>query len=70
MEWVKAGNLTQTLEDWHVTSIVDLTRIVVMGRSAGNHVVGQGLTDGCSLATAQIMIDPVDGFRFFRNGAF
>merc|ERR1712048_1157595 len=36
-----------------------------MGQSAGNHVVGQGLTNGCSLAKAQIMIDPVDGFDPF-----
>merc|ERR1712157_334812 len=37
----------------------------VMGQSAGNHVVGQGLQDGCSLAKAQVMIDPVDGFDPF-----
>jgi len=65
MEWVKAGNLTQALKAAKIEAIPDLDRVAVMGQSAGNHVVGQGLTDGCSLAKAQIMIDPVDGFDPF-----
>merc|ERR1712232_61230 len=36
-----------------------------MGQSAGNHVVGQGIKDGCSIAKAFVMIDPVDGFDPF-----
>merc|ERR1711907_793319 len=40
-------------------------RAAVMGQSAGNHVVGQGLVDGCSIAKALVMIDPVDGLDPF-----
>merc|ERR1712050_41041 len=65
MEWVHAGNLSQALTDAKIAAIPDLDRVAVMGQSAGNHVVGQGLTDGCSLAKAQILIDPVDGFDPF-----
>jgi hypothetical protein len=65
MEWTKAGNLTLALQDAKIAAVPDLDRVAVMGQSAGNHVVGQGLTDGCSLAKAQIMIDPVDGFDPF-----
>ena len=65
MEWVKAGNLSQALKDAKISATLDLDRVAVMGQSAGNHVVGQGLTDGCSLAKAQILIDPVDGFDPF-----
>merc|ERR1712166_1471188 len=32
-----------------------------MGQSAGNHVLGQALADGCMYAKAFVMIDPVDG---------
>merc|ERR1711977_784921 len=59
MEWAKAGNLAQALTDAKISAVA------VMGQSAGNHVVGQGLTDGCSVAKAQVMIDPVDGFDPF-----
>jgi len=65
MEWVAAGNLTAALRENGIDANPDLDRVAVMGQSAGNHVVGQGLTDGCSLAKAQIMIDPVDGFDPF-----
>jgi len=65
MEWVRVGNLTQALRDAKITASPDLERVAVMGQSAGNHVVGQGLEDGCSLAKAQVMIDPVDGFDPF-----
>merc|ERR1712124_53730 len=62
MEWVKAGNLTAALREAKIDATPDLEKVAVMGQSAGNHVVGQGLTDGCSLAKAQILIDPVGGF--------
>jgi len=65
MEWAKSGNLTQALLDAKIAASPDLDRLAVMGQSAGNHVVGQGLQDGCSLAKAQVMIDPVDGFDPF-----
>merc|ERR1712032_847682 len=61
----KAGNLTTALREAKIDATPDLDKVAVMGQSAGNHVVGQGLTDGCSLAKAQIMIDPVDGFDPF-----
>merc|ERR1712187_402985 len=64
MEWAKSG-LAQALVDNGIAATPDLDKVAVMGQSAGNHVVGQGLTDGCSLAKAQIMIDPVDGFDPF-----
>jgi len=65
MEWVAAGNLTAELVKAKISATPDLSRVAVMGQSAGNHVVGQGLTDGCSIAKAQVMIDPVDGFDPF-----
>merc|ERR1712194_787268 len=44
----------------------DLDKVAVMGQSAGNHVVGEGLqANGCSLAKAQVMLDPVDGYDPF-----
>jgi hypothetical protein len=65
MEWAKAGNLQKALADQGSSAVADLERTAVMGQSAGNHVVGQGLKDGCSLAKAFVMIDPVDGFDPF-----
>jgi hypothetical protein len=65
MEWAKAGNLQKALADAGFSAVADLERAAVMGQSAGNHVVGQGLKDGCSLAKAFVMIDPVDGFDPF-----
>lgn len=67
MEWVKAGNLTKRLRDKKIDAIPNLDRVAVMGQSAGNHVIGQALTDGCSLAKAQVMIDPVDGYDPWGN---
>merc|ERR1712194_677704 len=43
----------------------DFDRVVVMGQSAGNHIVGQALADSCMYAKAFVMIDPVDGFDPF-----
>jgi len=65
MEWVKAGNLPAELKGKNIKALPDLERVAVMGQSAGNHVVGQGLAYGCSLAKAQVMIDPVDGLDPF-----
>jgi len=65
MEWVAAGNLTAELKAANIDATADLSQVAVMGQSAGNHVVGQGLTDGCSIAKAQVLIDPVDGFDPF-----
>ena len=65
MEWVKAGNLSHALKDAKISATPDLDRVAVMGQGAGNHVFSQGLIDGCSLAQAQILIDPVDGFDPF-----
>jgi chlorophyllase len=65
MEWTRAGHLQEALQDAGLSATADLDKVAVMGQSAGNHVVGQGLTDGCSLAKAMVMIDPVDGFDPF-----
>jgi hypothetical protein len=65
MEWASEGNLQQALEAAGIHATADLDRTAVMGQSAGNHVVGEGLTNGCSLAKAFVMIDPVDGFDPF-----
>lgn len=65
MEWAAAGHLQEALVDAGISAVADLEKVAVMGQSAGNHVVGQGLTDGCSLAKAMVMIDPVDGFDPF-----
>jgi len=65
MEWAAAGNLQDALTGAGISAVADLEKVAVMGQSAGNHVVGQGLTDGCSVAKAMVMIDPVDGFDPF-----
>jgi hypothetical protein len=65
MEWTAAGHLQEALADAGISAVADLEKVAVMGQSAGNHVVGQGLTDGCSVAKAMVMIDPVDGFDPF-----
>jgi hypothetical protein len=65
MDWVAAGNLLKQLQDAGIQATPDLDRVAVMGQSAGNHVVGQGLVYGCSIAKAQVHIDPVDGFDPF-----
>jgi len=65
MEWAKDG-LGPALKDAGIASLPDLDKVAVMGQSAGNHVVGEGLqANGCSLAKAQVMLDPVDGFDPF-----
>lgn len=66
MEWGKS-NLAAGMADAKLHAVPDVVgRSAVMGQSAGNHVAGQALTDGCSVAKAFIMIDPVDGFDPFR----
>jgi chlorophyllase len=65
MEWTAAGHLQEALDSAGLSAVADLDKVAVMGQSAGNHVVGQGLTDGCSLAKAMVMIDPVDGLDPF-----
>jgi len=66
MEWGKS-NLAAGMADAQLYAVPDVIgRSAVMGQSAGNHVAGQALTDGCSVAKAFIMIDPVDGFDPFR----
>lgn len=66
LEWAGQGNLAAEFELQNITAVPDVAnRAAVMGQSAGNHVVGQGLVDGCSIAKALVMIDPVDGFDPF-----
>jgi len=66
LEWGKS-NLAAALTDAKLSAVPDATgRVAVMGQSAGNHVAGEALTDGCSVAKAFIMIDPVDGFDPYR----
>jgi len=65
LEWASAGNLKTYMEEQGLAALPDLDHVAVMAQSAGNHVVGQGLVDGCSLAKALILIDPVDGFDPF-----
>merc|ERR1719263_1183449 len=65
MEWARQGNLQTALDAQGLHVTADINRTAVMGQSAGNHVVGEGLKDGCSLAKAMVMIDPVDGFDPF-----
>jgi len=61
LEWSKTG-LVVAMRNQSLAATPDvLDRAAVMGQSAGNHIVGQGLVDGCSVAKALIMIDPVDG---------
>uniref|UniRef100_A0A7S1F0D3 Chlorophyllase n=1 Tax=Noctiluca scintillans TaxID=2966 RepID=A0A7S1F0D3_NOCSC len=61
LEWSKTG-LVVAMRNQSLAATPDvLDRAAVMGQSAGNHIVGQGLFDGCSVAKALIMIDPVDG---------
>jgi hypothetical protein len=65
MEWANEGGLQTALDAQGVKATVDISRTAVMGQSAGNHVVGEGLKNGCSVAKALVMIDPVDGFDPF-----
>jgi len=65
MEWGR-GNLAKYMEGSlfrkKFVAVPDVEgRSVVMGQSAGNHVAGQALAIGCSVAKAFVMLDPVDG---------
>jgi len=66
LEWAGQGSLVTELASQGIKAVPDVAnRAVVMGQSAGNHVVGQALVDGCSIAKALVMIDPVDGLDPF-----
>jgi len=66
LEWAGQGNLAAEFASRGIKSVPDVAnRAAVMGQSAGNHVVGQALVDGCSIAKALVMIDPVDGLDPF-----
>jgi len=66
LDWASQGNLVAEFENQKIIAVPDVTnRAAVMAQSAGNHVVGQGLVDGCSIAKALVMIDPVDGLDPF-----
>lgn len=66
LEWAGRGELVTEFKNQNITALPDVeNRAAVMGQSAGNHVVGQGLVNGCSIAKALVMIDPVDGFDPF-----
>jgi len=66
LEWAGQGNLADEFASRGIKSVPDVAnRAAVMGQSAGNHVVGQALVDGCSIAKALVMIDPVDGLDPF-----
>ena len=61
VNWMEA-NLTGTLSSHGLAAVADVQhRLVVAGHSAGNHIVTRMLEDGCGLAKAFIMVDPVDG---------
>jgi hypothetical protein len=66
LEWAGQGNLATEFQNQSITAVPDVAnRAAVMGQSAGNHVVGQALVDGCSIAKALVMLDPVDGLDPF-----
>mmetsp|Transcript_46147 Transcript_46147/g.133739 ORF Transcript_46147/g.133739 Transcript_46147/m.133739 type:complete len:334 (+) Transcript_46147:46-1047(+) len=66
MQWGK-DHLASQMASQRFSAVPDVVnRSAVMGQSAGNHVVGQGLTDGCSVAKAFVLIDAVDGFDPYR----
>ena len=66
LEWARQGDLAAEFASRNITEVPDVAnRAAVMAQSAGNHVVGQGLVDGCSIAKALVMIDPVDGLDPF-----
>jgi len=66
LEWAAEGNLATEFASRGIAASPDVAnRAAVMGQSAGNHVVGQALVDGCSIAKALVMIDPVDGLDPF-----
>jgi len=61
MTWAKAGSLKSEMIKEKLFASPDFERTALMGQSAGNHVLGQALADGCMYAKAFVMIDPVDG---------
>jgi hypothetical protein len=66
LEWAGQGNLAAEFQNQGIAAVPDVAnRAAVMAQSAGNHVVGQALVDGCSIAKALVMIDPVDGLDPF-----
>jgi hypothetical protein len=66
LEWARQGDLAAEFASRGIKSVPDVAnRAAVMAQSAGNHVVGQALVDGCSIAKAMVMIDPVDGLDPF-----
>lgn len=65
MDWSGSGALQSALTAANVPAKIDVQRAAVMAQSAGNHIVGQGLVNGCSIAKAFVMIDPVDGIDPF-----
>jgi len=66
LEWAREGGLATEFKSKGIAAMPDIAnRAAVMGQSAGNHVVGQALVDGCSIAKALVMIDPVDGLDPF-----
>jgi len=65
MVWAKEGKLQTEMIKRKLAPIADLQRTTVMAQSAGNHIVGQAMTDSCMYAKAMVMIDPVDGLDPF-----
>jgi hypothetical protein len=66
LEWAREGGMATEFKNRGIAATPDVAnRAAVMGQSAGNHVVGQALVDGCSIAKALVMIDPVDGLDPF-----
>lgn len=60
------GHLANDMARKNIKAVSNTNRTAVMGHSAGNHVIGEALKIGCSLAKAFVMIDPVDGYDPFR----
>jgi len=67
LEWAQAGHLKTLMKAQGLAATPDIEkRSVVMGHSAGNHIIGQALEDRCSLARAWVLLDPVDGYDPYR----
>jgi len=65
LAWAKEGKLKAEMSKRKIAAVADLDRTTFMAQSAGNHIVGQALSDSCAFAKAFVMIDPVDGFDPF-----
>jgi len=66
MEWGKQ-NLGPAMVEANLYAVPDVVeRSAIMGQSAGNHIAGEALNVGCSVAKAFVMIDPVDGYDPYR----